>query len=49
MTSYDEMLVNLLNEKIIRLIKECNSQRREISKLKRKIKLLEKEVKAVEE
>ena len=42
MTDYNKMLIDLLNEKILRLNIENDSKRKEINRLKRRIKELEK-------
>ena len=42
MVEYDTMLINLLNEKIARLNLENDSKRKEINRLKKRIKELEK-------
>ena len=42
MTDYNKMLIDLLNEKIVRLNIENDSKRKEINRLKRRIKELEK-------
>lgn len=42
MINYDKLLIDLLNEKIHRLEIEKQTQRKEINKLKRKIREMEK-------
>ena len=43
MADYNKMLIDLLNEKILRLNIENNSKRKEINRLKKRIKELEKQ------
>ena len=43
MVDYNKMLIDLLNEKILRLNIENNSKRKEINRLKKRIKELEKQ------
>ena len=42
MADYNKMLIDLLNEKILRLNIENDSKRKEINRLKKRIKELEK-------
>jgi len=42
MADYNKMLIDLLNEKILRLNIENGSKRKEINRLKRRIRELEK-------
>ena len=42
MTDYNKMLIDLLNEKILRLNIENETKRKEINRLKKRIKELEK-------
>ena len=42
MVDYNKMLIDLLNEKIVRLNIENDSKRKEINRLKRRIRELEK-------
>ena len=42
MVDYDKMLIDLLNEKIVRLNIENDSKRKEINRLKKRIRELEK-------
>ena len=43
MVDYNKMLIDLLNEKIVHLNIENDSKRKEINRLKRRIKELEKQ------
>ncbi len=43
MSDYNKMLIDLLNEKISTLYLERAEQKKEINRLKRKIRLMEKE------
>ena len=43
MADYDKMLIDLLNEKILRLNIENDSKRKEINRLKKRINELEKQ------
>lgn len=42
MTDYNKMLIDLLNEKVVKLTVENDSKRKEINRLKRRIRELEK-------
>ena len=42
MTDYNSMLIDLLNEKISRLEREKNAQRKEINRLKKELSELKK-------
>lgn len=44
MTDYNAQLIDLLNEKILRLEQEKNKQRKEINRQARQIKELEKQL-----
>lgn len=44
MTDYNAQLIDLLNEKILRLEQEKNKQRKEINRQARRIKELEKKL-----
>ena len=44
MTDYNAQLIDLLNEKILRLEQEKNKQRKEINRQARRIKELEKQL-----
>lgn len=46
MTDYNEQLIDLLNEKIRRLEQEKDRQRKEINRLKRQIKEMDKKLNA---
>lgn len=43
MTDYNKMLIDLLNEKILRLNIENETKRKEINRLKKRVKELEKQ------
>ena len=43
MADYNKMLIDLLNEKVVKLTVENDSKRKEINRLKRRIKELEKQ------
>ena len=42
MADYNKMLIDLLNEKVLRLSNENDSKRKEINRLKKQIRELEK-------
>ena len=42
MADYNKMLIDLLNEKIVRLTIENDSKRKEVNRLKKRVKELEK-------
>lgn len=42
MADYNKMLIDLLNEKVVKLTVENDSKRKEINRLKRRIRELEK-------
>ncbi|MEE1320262.1 MAG: hypothetical protein UHM85_01850 [Acutalibacteraceae bacterium] len=42
MADYNKMLIDLLNEKVLKLSNENDSKRKEINRLKRRIRELEK-------
>ena len=42
MSDYNKMLIDLLNEKVLKLSNENDSKRKEINRLKRRIRELEK-------
>ena len=42
MTDYNKLLIDLLNEKVCRLIREKDEQRKEIGRLKAEIKKMRK-------
>lgn len=46
MTDYNKMLIDLLNEKILRLENEKDRQRKEINRLQRELSKLKKQVKS---
>ena len=43
MADYNKMLIDLLNEKVVKLTVENDSKRKEINRLKKRIKELEKQ------
>lgn len=46
MTDYNKMLIDLLNEKILRLENEKDRQRKEINRLQRELSKLKKLIKS---